>query len=440
MIQLVDFPVALSPPLSASAALKILLYGLNYAPEPVGIGKYSGELASWLAARGHSVRVISAPPYFPGWQISAPYYNRFSVERRDGITLQRCPLWVPRRPSGLTRLLHLASFALSSLPPLLAQCTWRPDVVLTVAPAFFCAPGTLLLGRLCGRQTITWLHIQDFELDAAFELGLLKGRLLRSLAEAVERHTLRSFARVSSISTSMANRLVAKGVAPSRSLLLPNWVDLEVIRPQWGTARFENSYRRELGIGADQLVLMYSGSMSKKQGLDLLVQVIQQLADLPQLVWLLAGEGPTKAELVAATNGMSQVRHLPLQPIERLNDWLNAADIHLLPQKAEAADLVLPSKLLGILASGRPLVASSPAGSELAALADQSGACVPPGDAGAFAAALRLLINSSERRAKVGRQARALVEQRYGMNAVLGRFEQKLTALVAEVDKRGGVR
>ena len=181
--------------------MKVLLYGLNYAPEPVGIGKYSGELGPWLAARGHQVRVITAPPYFPSWQVSPHHRNCYSLKQYEGVRVRRCPLWVPRRPSGLTRLLHLLSFALSSLGPLLAQRRWRPDLVITVAPAFFCAPGALLLSRLCGPRTTTWLHIQDFELDAAFELGLLKGRLLRSLAEICESRSLRGFDRVSSIST-----------------------------------------------------------------------------------------------------------------------------------------------------------------------------------------------------------------------------------------------
>jgi len=163
--------------------------------------------------------------------------------------------------------------------------------------------------------------------------------------------------------------------------------------------------------------------------------VIHQLADLPHVVWLLAGEGPTKAELMAATAGLPQVRHLPLQPSERLNDWLNAADIHLLPQKAEAADLVLPSKLLGILASGSPLVASSPAGSELAALAEQAGVCVPPDDATAFAQALRALITDPERRTIAGRRARLLAEDHFSQDIVLGRFEQQLQALVADRSK-----
>lgn len=414
--------------------MKVILYGINYAPEQVGIGKYSAEFASWLKLHGHNVRVITAQPYYPTWKIGAGFPNRYAMEKSSGVLVMRCPLWVPQRPTGLNRLIHLASFALSSLPILLAQVSWKPDVVINVAPAFFCAPGALILRCLCGRRTITWLHIQDFELDAAFELGLLKGKLLRSFAGGWERYILRSFDRVSSISTAMVRRLEAKGVDSTRRLLIPNWVDLKVIHPQQGRAQLENSYRHELGIDSKQLILMYSGSMNKKQGLEMLIEVIHKLADLPHLVWLLAGEGPTKLEVVKATEGMPQVRHLPLQPMERLNDWLNAADIHLLPQKAEAADLVLPSKLLGILASGRPVVASSPAGSELAALAEQAGACVPPGDVNSFARALRELVASPESRFKAGRRGRELVKEAFGMDAVLSGFEQQLSTLIAQVN------
>jgi colanic acid biosynthesis glycosyl transferase WcaI len=166
--------------------------------------------------------------------------------------------------------------------------------------------------------------------------------------------------------------------------------------------------------------------MNKKQGLDLLVAAIQLLEPVPNLVWLLAGEGPAKAALAAATAGMSQVRLLTLQPTARLNDWLNLADIHLLPQKAGAADLVLPSKLLGILASGRPVVASSPAASELGQLAEQAGLRVEPEDAAGFAAALRRLIHNRELRQQLGHRARELVERRYGREAVLEQLEAQL--------------
>jgi colanic acid biosynthesis glycosyl transferase WcaI len=406
--------------------MKLLLYGLNHAPEPVGIGKYSGELAQWLATRGHQVRVITAPPYFPEWKAIG---NRYRHEMTAGIELWRCPLWVPRHPSGFSRLVHLASFAISSIPVLLGQLGWRPQVVITVAPAFFCAPASLLFDALSGRGTRSWLHIQDFELDAAFELGLLKGEMIRSLAERWERRTLQKFARVSTISKAMQRHTISKGVTTSKAILLPNWVDLEAITPQSDEQRASNPYRKQLGIQANQLVLLYSGSMNKKQGLELLVEVIHQLADLPDLVWLLAGEGPSRADLKAATMGMAHVRLLPLQPAERLNDWLNLADVHLLPQKAGAADLVLPSKLLGIMASGRPLVASSPAHSELGELAELAGMRVEPQDGAAFAAALRLLLSDKHLREQLGQRGRQLAEQRYGRDAVLERLERELLKL-----------
>jgi colanic acid biosynthesis glycosyl transferase WcaI len=417
--------------------MRILLYGINFAPEPVGIGKYSGELATWLGEQGHLVSVITAQPYFPSWDLGngdKTVRNRYSITKLSGVKVRRCPLWVPRRPSGLTRLVHLASFALTSLPVLLAQRRWRPDVVITVAPAFFCAPGALLLQRLCGRGCRSWLHIQDFELDAAFELGMLKGKWLRGLAEGWERRTLRGFDRVSTISAAMVQRARQKGVEARRAVLLPNWVDLEAIQPQGlegSGLEAANPYRRELAVPEGAVVLQYSGSMNKKQGLELLVGVMHELEDVPNLLWLLAGEGPTKVALAEATAGMAQVRLLPLQPVERLNDWLNLADVHLLPQKAGAADVVLPSKLLGILASGRPVVASSPAGSELGDLAEQAGLRVDPEDPIAFAAALRRLVNDGPLRQRLGARARQLAEQRFGQNAVLRTLEQELEALVA---------
>jgi colanic acid biosynthesis glycosyl transferase WcaI len=315
---------------------------------------------------------------------------------------------------------------------LLSQRRWRPDVVITIAPAFFCAPGALLLGRLCGRRTVSWLHIQDFELDAAFELGMLKGKAVRGLAERWERATLQGFDRVSSISRAMVRRTVEKGVAAKRAVLLANWVDLAEIRPQDAEERERNPYRHELGIGAEQRVLMYSGSMNKKQGLELLVEVISALQDVEDLIWLLAGEGPTRGALAEAVGGMKHVRVLPLQPMERLNNWLNLADVHLLPQKAEAADLVLPSKLLGILASGRPVVAGSPAGSELGEVARIAGFRVKPEDPVAFANAIQRLLNEPGLAESRGRAGRRLVEDHYGKEAVLLSLEKELEKLKLE--------
>jgi colanic acid biosynthesis glycosyl transferase WcaI len=296
-------------------------------------------------------------------------------------------------------------------------------MIFCVAPALFCAPAALWLGHLCGQKTVTWLHVQDFELDAAFQLGLLKGDGIRGLAETWERRTLKRFDRVSSISEAMLKNAVGKGVAPEKAVLLPNWVDIHAIHPQSRTQRSDNSFRRELGLEPEQLVLLYSGSMNMKQGLEMLVEVIQSLSSNKQLIWILAGEGPGQASVAEATRGLKQVRLMPLQPIERLNDWLNLADIHLLPQKAAAADLVMPSKLLGILASGRPVVAASPSGSALGAMAERAGCRVQPGDPQGFARAVNVLTTNEERRLQLGRQARQMAEESFDMQRILQQFE-----------------
>jgi len=409
--------------------MRILIYGLNYAPEPVGIGKYSGEIGGWLAKRGHDIRVITAPPYFPQWHAQG---NRYRQELLEGAMVWRCPLWVPRRPNGITRLLHLASFAVSSFPVLVWQWRWRPELIFCVAPTLFYAPGALLLKRMCGPQTLAWLHIQDFELDAAFELGLLKGKWLRATAEQLERWVLQKFQRVSSISESMRERVISKGVRKERAELLPNWVDLSLIYPQAEEQRLRNPYRNELGVKCDDLVVLYSGSMNKKQGLELVVQAAEALKHREDLVWIFGGEGPGKAALIEATSHLPQVRHVGLQPSDRLNNWLNLGDIHLVPQKAEAAELVLPSKVLGILASGRAMVATSCADTSLGAIAEQGGRRVNPGDAKALAKAITDLSDNMDERRTLGEKARRIAELNYSMSTVLKKFELKALSIIEQ--------
>jgi len=409
--------------------MKILMYGLNYAPELTGIGKYMAEQADWLAARGHEVRVIAAPPYYPAWQVAKGYSAwRYCRERIGAVEIWRAPVWVPARPGGISRLLHLASFALSSLPSLLAQYRWHPDVVFVVEPPLMCAPAAVLFSRWRGSKC--WLHIQDFEVDAAFALGILRQPWLRALAVSFERTLLRRFDRVSSISPAMLARARFKGgAAPTGALLLPNWVDLQGAEPADGPA-----LRHELGIPQDAVLALYSGNMGAKQGLELLADAANRLRGHPDLYFLYCGDGSGRAALVSACAGLEQVRFLPLQPAGRFNALLHAADIHLLPQHAGAADLVMPSKLTGILASARPVVTTAEAGSSLADVASQCGVVVPPGDGAAFAGAIAELAAAPTRRAVLGQAGREWAQQNLDRDMVLAKLEQAILALVCGED------
>lgn len=412
--------------------MRILIYGINFSPELTGIGKYTGEMAAWLAARGHQVRVVTAPPYYPDWRVWAGFSGwRYQVADEAGGSLRvvRCPLWVPARPAGLTRLLHLASFALSSLPVLLGQWRWRPEVVFVVEPPLFCAPGALLLARLCGAKA--WLHIQDFEVDAAFDLGLLSGARLQRMVLAGERWLLRRFDRVSTISRRMLALAQAKGVAAECLVLFPNWVDVLAIQPggpKIGAGETApHALRAELQIEPTALVALYSGNMGKKQGLEILAEAATRLRNAAGLVFVFCGNGVGRADLVAHCAGLPNVRFLDLQPLARLGELLTMADIHLLPQRADAADLVMPSKLTGMLASGRPVVATARADTELANAVAGCGVVTPPGDAAAFAAAITALAQDAPLRARLGAAARDYaVCHLGGRDAILGQIEAEL--------------
>lgn len=405
--------------------MRLLVYGLNTAPEPIGVGKYSGEMVAWLAARGHQVRVIAAPPYYPAWRVAEGWSSWAWRRERDRNAVHfRCPLYIPARPNGFKRLLHLASFAGSSLPVALWQgLAFRPEVVIAVAPALATAPAAWTAARLAGGRS--WLHVQDFEVDAAFELGLLKGRWVRRLALALERAIYGGFDRVSSISAGMMDRLAAKGVGARHRSFLPNWVDCEVIRPLTQPSRF----RARLGLSANAVVALYSGNMNEKQGIEVLADLAARVAGHSEIVLVLAGEGPAKSRLRDALAGMAGVHLLPLQPAEALNDFLGLADIHLLPQRADAADLVLPSKLGGMLASGRPVIAGAAPGSGLAAAIEGCGLAVAPGDGAALAKALSSLAEAPEKRAVLGRAARARALETWDKQAILERFEADLVRL-----------
>ena len=402
--------------------MKIILLSMNFAPELTGIGKYSGEMADELVRRGHEVVVVCAPPYYPKWDLARGYSNQAYTreQAKPGLTVVRCPVWLPKRLGGLSRLVHLASFAASSFPVLMRLVMGKPALVFVVAPALFCAPAGWLAARLSGAAA--WLHVQDFEMDAAFELGLLKGALVRQLVRAGERRLMGAFDRVSTISRHMLRQLDAKGVSVERRELLPNWVDLERVRP----GDRSPALRRKLSIGDHQMVCLFSGTLNRKQGLGAVVDAARLLSPHRDIVVVICGNGEFRAKLEHASRDLVNVRFLDLQPLEALNQLLNMADIPLLPQLRGAADLVMPSKLGGMLASGRPVIAASAPGTEIATVVEGCGVVTEPECAQGIADAILTLAQDEARRLRLGLAARDYAQRHLGTNAVFDRLGMSL--------------
>lgn len=347
--------------------MKILIVGLNYSPEITGIGKYTGEMAEWLGARGHHVRVVAAPPYYPQWKVHEPYKSfLYKKEKVNGVEIYRCPLYVPAKVGTLKRIIHLLSFSISSAPLLLGMVFWKPDVVVNPVPSLFSSPLTALVAKLCKAKSV--MHIQDYEVEAMLGLGMYKRGFVSRLARGFERWTLSLFSKVSTISNSMMRKAVEKGVSEKDVIFFPNWSD---------TAHFQKDKdlalaRERFGVTEREKLVLYSGNVGDKQGLEQVIDAASILKD-ENYVFVIVGDGAGKKKLVelARRKKLGNIKFFTLQPFDLLPSILGAADCHLVVQRKGVADAVLPSKLTNILAVGGNAVITAEEETELGVLCEQ---------------------------------------------------------------------
>jgi len=409
--------------------VRLLIHGMNYAPELLGIGRYTGELGAYLASRGHQVTVLTAAPYYPQWRVREDYRpQRWRREWRDGVEVLRAPQYVPARVSSLGRLLQECSFGASCLYWWSTCLLPRPwDAMVAVCPPL---TSGLVPGLLARRRAAPLvIHVQDLQLDAARELGILRQPLLLAGLARLELHLFRQARIVTTISRSMADRLVAKGVPPARLRVLPNWADLDKVRP----GPRLNALRRELGLTSETVVL-YAGNLGEKQGLEVILEAAALTRGKPSIRYFIAGEGAARdrIKLRARDLGLDNLTFLPLQSTSRLPLLLAAADLHLVVQRQKAADLVMPSKLTNIMAAGRPFIATAGEATELARVTTESGAglVVPPEDGSALAQAVLRLAGDPGARKEMAVRARRYAEAFWDRERILRQWEELLRGLV----------
>lgn len=405
--------------------MKLLILGLNYAPEPVGIGPYTTGLAEEMAARGHAVEVIAGKPYYPQWRAYPGQPEGRTTTLENGVSVARVPHYIPANPTGLRRLAHHASFAVAASGPAMAAARRGADLVLAIAPSLMSVPVAARAARAA--RAPLWIHVQDFEVEAAFATRLVKGGgAVERGARAIESRILKTAAKVSTISPQMCAKLLEKGAAADRIFELRNW----------SNATFSadgvtgESYRKEWGLG-ERLVALYSGNIANKQGIEIVIEAARLLRDRSDLMFVICGEGPNRARLAQLADGLPNVQLHDLQPAERMGELLSLASVHLLPQIPGAADLVLPSKLTNMLQSGRPVVATAAPGTGLYAEVDGCGVLTSPGDAAAFATGIAGLIDDPAARDRLGKAARQRASERWSRTAILSRFEAAAEELVS---------
>jgi colanic acid biosynthesis glycosyl transferase WcaI len=404
--------------------MKILIYGINYTPELTGIGKYTGEMGAWLAKNDNEVDVITAMPYYPQWEKASSYKGKiWLTEYIAGARVKRCPLYVPKNVTGVTRMIHEFSFLLSSSFYWIKALFRSYDVIITPYPPLIIGFWPFIYKIFYPKAT--WVfHIQDLQVDAARELGLIKNQKLLLVLTKLELFWLKKADRISSISQGMKTRILDKGVPKEKYIMLPNWAETEIVKPMTK----EMSMRQELNIGEEKKVVLYSGNLGEKQGVDMIIDAAATF-NQPDVLFVIAGEGAAKVRLqeYAHKKNVSNVLFLPLQPYSKLASFLAIADIHLVLQKKSAADLVLPSKFMSILSAGGVAIVTAEKNTSLYEMIHehQLAHICEPDNTTAFIDLLKTSLNQNNSMISVC--AREFAEVNLSIDAILKGFQQELT-------------
>ncbi|MEU0598822.1 glycosyltransferase [Streptomyces sp. NPDC006393] len=395
----------------------------NYAPEHTGIGPYATQLAEHWAARGADTHVLAGMPHYPAWRLDPEYAGVWrTTESRGGVTVHRRRHTVPARQTALRRALFEASLLAHQLaaPPRMP----RPHAVVAQMPSL---AGAVAAARIARRHRVPFVPVvQDLMGAAAAQSGISGGDKAAAVAARAERYALGRATLVGVIHDSFRPRVEAMGVDPSRIRLVPNWS--HVARPSCPRAET----RARLGWPEDRQVVLHSGNMGLKQGLEVLVEAAR--LD-PGVDVVLMGDGNQRAALQERARDLPNLRFLAPAAEADFPDVLAAADVLAVTQRASVLDMSVPSKLTSYFAAGRPVIASVAAEGGTADEVRRSGAgvLVPPEDPAALLKTLKDLAADPEAADRLGARGPAYVDERLSRAAGLGRLDD----LLAEALEQG---
>lgn len=394
--------------------MHILIIGINYTPEKIGIGENTTKICEYLLSQRHRVSMVTSFPHYPEWKIHRAYQGRiFMHEDINGVSVYRGYTCVPRLPlNAFQRIIYHVVFAISAF--ILGLTIGKVDVILAISPPLEGGVTAYILAKIKRAKFV--IQLQDLVPDLAISLGILKNPLAIKVGKIMELFVYQKAKNILVICKGFIDNLKSKGVVTSKIKLLPNWVDVESIRP----LEHDNFFRQNNDIDGKFLVL-HSGNMGAKQKLVIVIEAAKYLSDFKDVLFILAGEGPRKEFLKKTAEGLSNVRFMPLQPKEAFPYMLSAADVLILNQSANVVDMVLPYKLLNYMSAGRPIVASVNLDSETARYIRWAdcGLIVPPEKPQELADAIRKIYDNRELGIRFGKNGRTFAEANFSREKVL---------------------
>lgn len=385
--------------------LRVAFFNRSYYPDFGATGQLLTELAEDLVARhGHDVTVVAGLPLSSAVAVADPptWYRPVKVEHHNGVRILRAygTAWDKKKFTG--RASNYLSYFLTSM--LATARLGRQDIVVALTDPPIIGLVGEAAARLTGARFV--FLCQDIFPEVARLLEDFQSGRVEALLQRVSRRTVARADRVIALGNTMRRRLVdTKGAEPSKIRVIHNWADCEAIVP----AAKDNPFSREHGL-VDKFVLMHSGNVGLSQGLEVLLDVAQRLRHLPELVVAIVGDGAQKPALMAAAQArqLANVSFFPYQPKSGLLDSFATADVFMVSLKRGLSGFIVPSKLYGILAAGRPFVAAVEPDCEVAEIAAtfDCGLVVEPGRADQMASAVEALYADRPRARQMAENAR----------------------------------
>lgn len=403
--------------------MRIVVLNQHYWPEIAATAQLLHDLCVDLTEAGHRVKVVCGQPSYRVLDGQSADLPRREVH--EGVQIERVLSYRPRERSIPRRLAHYGSYFATSLVEAMRE---RADVALvqSTPPLMLGMSGALM--RRLGRVPFVYV-VQDLYPDIALHLGVIQpGPLARSVELAANALYVRA-AHVIAISDGMAERLVARGVPRSRITVIHNWADTSSL----AEVPRDNAFARAHGL-SEGFVVQYSGNVGLSQGLEQLPKAAELVRDVP-VRFVVVGDGNAREPLEreVRARGLTNVSFLPPQPRERLSELLGSSDVGLVTMRKGIGGDLVPSKLYGIMAAARPVLAAVEADSEVARVLDARGCGVrvAPETPEALAEGVRAMFAmTSDVRGAMGRRGRDACVSAFSRRAATATYERVLQGVV----------
>ncbi len=398
---------------------RVLFLNRSFWPDREATGQFLTELCDDLST-DHEVTIVAGPSYHTK-DGNLGGFRLWSRERRGKVTVIRTSGTRFSKSNLAGRLVNLGTYYL--LAAIVAYRLPRPDVIVAETDPPLLGALAAVLKRRWGCRLV--YNVRDLYPDIAEVTGGVRSPFLLELLRRGNDYAYERADLIVTLGHDMARRIVDKGVPKEKVVVVPDWVDCGRIRPLES-----NPFRRIFG---NKFVVMYSGNIGLSQQLEGVLEAADRMRDDDRILFAIVGEGARKNWLQerARAMGLNNVRFMPYQPLEQLGESLNAADLHLIPLAPGAAGCLVPSKIYGILAAGRPFIAMMEDSAEVAQIArdDAVGFVVRPGDVDALVGAIREAADAPEHLKQMGLRARRLAELRFDRTKVTSMFGSMLAGV-----------